>query len=196
MVRKIVLLQVLVNHAVGPVDDRLDLRDALLQLEHADFLARLRLLAAQAGDPALDVQFADRPLHRLDLVDLVVAFDAFDAMLPHLAMPGLEPRSADLSAVDLEVQLEPLGQLIGEAIGLGKEIAGIDHDHGDVGPLLRHHVKQNGGLHPKAGRQHGVGLETLERPAHPLFSRDFFQAGADFAERSFLRLGLKLRQVE
>ncbi len=55
-------------------------------------LARVSaLVAPQAGEPSADPELAQRAAHRLDLVLLVVGFDALDSLIPSLTVPSLLP---------------------------------------------------------------------------------------------------------
>ena len=91
--------------------------------------AALRLVAAQAREPGRDAEFGQRAPHRLGLAQVVVALDALDALLPEPAVARLEPGRRHLRLVDLEVELEPHGQVVDETIRLREEITGVDQDH-------------------------------------------------------------------
>src|SRR5262249_14576111 len=85
VVGEVVTREVVVDVLVVPVDDRVDLEIAVLEAEHAELAPRRRLRAPQPDDPAVRVELGERSLHRLDLVHLVVALDALEALLPQLA---------------------------------------------------------------------------------------------------------------
>ncbi len=168
-------LEVVVHVAIGPVEDRVDLvavrADALHRLDRR---ASPRLLPPQSGKPGPDAEFGECALHRLDLVDLVVALDAGRAVLPQLAVPRLEPGRRRGRAIDPQVEVEPLCERIDEAVGLGKEIAGVDQDDRDARQHPCHEVQRHRGLgaegrreDPRLGQQFrgtpdaGFGAEAL-----------------------------------
>src|SRR5690606_33511227 len=118
VVGKVVLLQVLPHVAVVPVGDRADLQAVAAPLQDRGVRAGGRLAAAQAGEPGAGTQFLQCAPHRLDLAQLVVVVQALHALLPQAPVTRFHPCAADQRAVDLEVELQALAQLVGEAVGL------------------------------------------------------------------------------
>ncbi len=106
MVFQAVLLQILVNGTVVPVDDRQHFKHAALDSQHWQMRPAARLLAAQTGKPGLRIEFFKRAVHRLDFVDLIVFLNAFNALLPQFAVARFLPGRALLRPVDLQIKLE------------------------------------------------------------------------------------------
>src|SRR6185312_7854719 len=102
--------QVMTDIAVAPVGQRMQFPAAMPPFENIDRGAAARLLPAQAGDPAARVQLVQGPLHRLDLAQLVVAIDPGNALLPQAPVARLHACRAERRLVNLEVQLQPLGE--------------------------------------------------------------------------------------
>src|SRR5690606_22355027 len=119
--------QVPADVAVGPVGDGVQLPAVVLALQELDVGAGAALAAAQAGDPGAHAQLGQGALHRLDLAPAVVALLAFDVVFPDAAHARVHPGHADLRAVDLEVEREAVGGFVDEAVGLGEQLAGVDH---------------------------------------------------------------------
>src|SRR3546814_5516459 len=112
--------------AVRPVGQGVQLPASVAQLQEIDARARAGLAAAQPGDPGAHPEFLERALHGLDLAQAVVALQAVRAPLPQPAQAGFHPGDADPGAIDLEVEVQFLGQFVGEAIGLREQVAGVD----------------------------------------------------------------------
>ena len=159
---------------VGPVGDGVELEASVLHLQHLDAAAAAGLATPQAGVPAAHLQFAQRPLHRLDLAQLVVAAQAVAAGFPQAAEARLHPGDADAGTVHPQVQPEQLDQLVGIAVGLREQVAGIDQEYRDVRTRLRQQMQGDRRLHAEAGRQCVRAGQVLQRPgdarlrAHPL----------------------------
>ncbi len=150
MVLQPVLLQILVHRAVIPVDDRQHFEHAALHRQHRQRCPAPGLLAAQAREPGLSVQLFQRPVHRLDLVDLIVFLNALNALFPQLAVARLLPGRAFRRAVNFEVQLELVRQLVNKLVGLREQIAGIGEDHRNVRADPIHQVQADRRLDAKA----------------------------------------------
>ena len=171
VIGQIEFLQVVVNVLVAPVDDRQKLEQAVLQPQHLELAAGVGLTAAQAGKPGPRLQVTQGTLHRLHLVELVVAADTLYSLLPQLAVTGLLPGRRAGGLIDLEVEPQPLGQLVDETIGFRKQIAGIGKNHRYVGLLLGHQMEHDRRLNTEAGGEHRLSVQILQRPAYPLGGR-------------------------
>ncbi|MPN14201.1 hypothetical protein SDC9_161527 [bioreactor metagenome] len=68
--------------------------------------ATARLLTAQTGKPGLRVQLQQCPVHRFDFVDVIVFFNALNALLPQFAIARFLPGRTFLRPVDLQIKLE------------------------------------------------------------------------------------------
>ncbi len=145
-----VLLQVLVNGTVVPVDDRQHLEHAALNGQHRQRGTAAGLLPAQACKPRLRLQLFEGAVHRLDLVDLIVLLNAFHALLPQLAVACFLPRRTLLRTVDLQVQLKLVCQLINELVGLREQVASIGQDHRNIRADLIHQMQADRRLDTKA----------------------------------------------
>src|SRR5690606_41407674 len=97
-------------------------------IEKGDRRAGCALLTPQAREPRVRAELAQSAPHRLDLVLLVVRVEAFEPLVPSLTVTRFLPCRRELGAVDLEVQLQLLRQLVDEAVSLGEEVAGIDQE--------------------------------------------------------------------
>ena len=64
------------------------------------------LFAAKTGKPGLPIQLFQRTIHRLNFVDVIVFLNAFNALLPQLAVARLLPGGAFFRAEDLQVEFE------------------------------------------------------------------------------------------
>src|SRR5688572_659840 len=194
VIRQAVALQVVVHVAVGPVEDRMDLvarrADALDRL---DGRARARLLAPQPGEPGADGKFRERALHRLDFVDLVVALDAGSAVFPEPAVARLDPGRRLHRAVDAQVEVEPLRQLVDEAVSLREEIAGVDQDDRCARQRLCHEMQRHRGLRTEGGRE---DARLRKEFARPLDTRTRRQCAQLCVQRRDIRFGRQARQPE
>ena len=127
--------------------------------------------APQAGHPHARPEFAQRAAHGFDLVQLAVFFKALDALLPELAVERLLTRGGHGRGVDAQIQTEPPGQFLGEAVGLGKKVASVDEDDGNLRIDLRDEVQHHRGLHTEARAEHDMAPEFLQSPPHAIFCR-------------------------
>ncbi|MNV90495.1 hypothetical protein D3C71_1848900 [compost metagenome] len=98
------------------------------------------LFAAQAGEPGLPAQSFQCAVHRLNLVDQVIFFDTFNALLPQFTVAGLLPGGRLLGTKHLQVQLQFVDQLIDKLIGFREQVAGIGEDHRNVRADLIHQM--------------------------------------------------------
>ena len=64
--------------------------------------------------------------------------------------------------VDLQVQVETVGQGIHKLVGFGEEVARVDEDHRDVRPLPGYQVQQHRGLDAEAKGQDVIAGQVLE----------------------------------
>ncbi|SRN34127.1 Uncharacterised protein [Shigella flexneri] len=64
------------------------------------------MFTPQASKPRLRIQFFQRPVHRFDFVDVIVLFNAFNALFPQFAVACFLPGGAFGSAVHFQVELE------------------------------------------------------------------------------------------
>ncbi|VGQ01370.1 hypothetical protein SB00610_04953 [Klebsiella quasipneumoniae subsp. similipneumoniae] len=144
------LLQVLIHCPVIPVDNRQHLEHPALDRQHRKRSPTARLLAAQTGKPRLRVELFQRPVHRFNLVDLIVFLNALNALLPQLAVARLLPGRAFSRAVDLQVQLEFVRPLINKLVGFREQVTGIGKDHRNVRADLVHQVQTHCRLNAKA----------------------------------------------
>ena len=126
--------------------------------------------AAQAREPGLGAELAHGALHRLLLVDPVVLLDPVQALVPELAEPRLLPGRRGIGAEDLQIEVELLGQLVDEMIGLGEEVARIDQDHRDPRQHAVDEVQHDRRLRSEARGQHVRPGQQLERPLDPLLA--------------------------
>ena len=106
--------------AIGPVDDGMNLDASILHSDDFEFFPGAGLRAAQAGQPGAGPEFPERPLHGLDFDELVIAREALETLFPQLTVPGLQPGGRQRGAVNLEVELQAGGQLVGKTIGFRK----------------------------------------------------------------------------
>lgn len=103
VVGQVVLLEVVEDVFVAPVDDRQELEAAALDAEHRQLATAAGLLPAQAGEPGLGPQLTQGAVHRLHLVELVVAGDPLNPLLPQETKSRLLPGRAELGPIDLEI---------------------------------------------------------------------------------------------
>ena len=182
MVRQIVLVQIFADLAVGPFDDRVQFEHAVLALEHRQIFASRRMFAAQTGDPQIGTEFAQRAIHRLDLVDAPVFLESLDTLLPKFAIDGLLPRRRDQRRVDFEIESEFFRQLIGKAVGLGKKITRVDEDHRDLRIEARDQMQHDRSLHSEAGAEDRVAAEFFQGPTHAFGGRPRSQIAVAFGQ--------------
>src|SRR5689334_2294555 len=86
VIRQSVRLQVEINVAVGPVEDRMHLEPAIPHFERIQLRAALGLAATQPGEPGLRAERLQSAAHRLDLADLEIFVEALATLLPELAV--------------------------------------------------------------------------------------------------------------
>ncbi|MNG12519.1 hypothetical protein D3C84_961350 [compost metagenome] len=91
VIGQVKLLEVVEDVLVAPVDDRQELEAAAGDGQHRQLATAARLLPAQAGEPGLGAELPQGPVHGLHLVELVVAGDPLDPLLPQQAEAGLLP---------------------------------------------------------------------------------------------------------
>lgn len=175
VVRQLVRLQVLPHVAIGPVGDGADFVALTALLHDWRLRAAAGLAAAQAGEPGAHVEFVQGAAHRFDLAQVVVLIDADHALFPQAAVARFHPGAADQRAIYLEIELEPFGQGIGEAVGFREQVAGVDQDHRDVRALLAEQMQRHCRLRAEAGRQRRVLRAVLQRPGHAFVGMQAFQ---------------------
>ncbi len=103
VVGEVELLEVVEDILVAPVDHRQELETAALDAQHRQLATAAGLLPAQAGEPGLGPQLTQGAVHRLHLVELVVAGDPLHPLLPQKAKSSLLPGRAELGPIDLEI---------------------------------------------------------------------------------------------
>src|SRR5262249_21942675 len=106
------------------------------------------------------------------LIDAVVLLDAGEPLFPEPAEARLLPCRGHLRAEHLEVELQPPGELINEAVGLGEKIPRVDQYNGDSGAHSRHEVQRNGRLSSEAGSQYMRAGQHLEGERGTLIRRE------------------------
>src|SRR5882672_5986131 len=141
-----VLGEIAVYAAILPIRDRVDLPAAAGPLEIRDLRAALGLVAAQAREPGVDAELAQRAAHRLHFVLLVVGVEAVEALIPTLAVARFLPSRRDLGAIDLEVDLEPCDEVVDEPIGLREQVARVDEQYWNLRVDLRDQMQRYGRL--------------------------------------------------
>src|SRR5437660_2959834 len=154
VVRNLVDVDVGLDALRVPVDERLDLPDAVA-LRPLDLLrvrARRRLLAPDARDPG--VVAGESSLERLDLADVAAAV--------RLGLPEPvgwidRPERPQLEAVPLH---EPVARLV----GFGEQHERVELDNGDVELELADHVDEHRALTLPRARQAHLVAELLVRP--------------------------------
>ncbi len=151
VVGELELLEVVEDILVAPVDHRQELEAAALDAQHRQLATAAGLLPAQAGEPGLGAELTQGAVHRLHLVELVVAGDPLHPLLPQNAKSRLLPGWAELGPVDLQVEGETLGQLVDKAVGLGEEITGIGQHYRHVGPFATYQMEHQRRLNTEAG---------------------------------------------
>jgi len=97
--------------------------------------------------------------------------------------------AAEISAVDTNVQLQPFGHFVDEAIRLGKQVSGVDQDDGDRRNDARCQAQHHRRLGAKA-RAEDERVAKLERsPADALLGgyagKPPFAAAASTAAETF-----------
>ena len=80
-------------------------------------------------------------------------------------MTGFHVGRAECGLIDLEVEFEAFGQIVGEEIGFFVEVAGVDEDDGDIGDDLSGQMEHDGGLNAEAGGEYEAAGESLVGPA-------------------------------
>ena len=81
--------------------------------------------------------------------------------------------------IDLQIQPEAIGEVVDEAVGFRKKVAGIDEDHRDPRPDLRGEVQEHGRLGAEARGHAQLFAEMAEGPLDPLLRGGRFEtAGA------------------
>ncbi len=175
MVFKIVLLQIVMNLTVVPVDNRQHLEHAALHAEHRQIRTTAGLIAPQPGEPGLRAQRLQRAVHRLNLVHLVILFNAFHALLPQLAVARFLPGCRGFGAEHLQIQAQLIRQLIDKTVGFRKEIAGIGKDNRNIGHLPRDQMQRHRRLNAETRREHKGARQVFQRPADARLRRAFFQ---------------------
>ena len=168
MIRQPVLAEVFAHLPVGPVDDRMNFEHPVLAFDHGQIFAGRGMLAAQSGHPNAGPQFLQCTVHRLDFVQATVFLEPLDPLLPKFSVKRLLTRRGQQRRIDLQIQPQLFRQLGGKPVSLGKKIAGIDKDDGNLRVDPGDQMEHDGRLHPKARAQRGMTAELLERPAHAL----------------------------
>ena len=79
------------------MQDGVELDAAILTIDAPKPRTMLGLLGAHTGHPSLGAKLANRPLHRLDFVDLEVALHAVLSLFPELPVQRFL-RAGDISA--------------------------------------------------------------------------------------------------
>ncbi|MNE29253.1 hypothetical protein D3C80_1227280 [compost metagenome] len=97
------LLQILINRTIIPVDNRQHFEHAALNAQHRQAGATAGLLATQTRKPRFHIQLFKRPVHRLDFVDVIVFLNALNALLPQFAVARFLPRRTLFCAINLQV---------------------------------------------------------------------------------------------
>ena len=187
MVGQVVLLQVVIDLPIAPVEDGIDLPNLVLLFEEGPFLPRTGLLPTQTGEPCGGPELGDRTVHRLDFIHLVVALQTVQSLFPEPPMEGFQMGRREVGTIDFEIDLEPISEGLGEAVGLGEEVAGIDEDNGNIGCCRGDQMEHDGALHPEAGGEYkGVAVLT-KGPAYPVLRRESGQIGGRHRCRAFCR---------
>src|SRR3989440_7672770 len=161
VVRDLVDVDVGLDALRVPVDERLDLPDAvpLAPLDAARTGPRRRLLPADAGDPG--VVAGERTLQRLDLPDLAAVLRR---QLPWTVRRVDWPERRELEAVALD---QPVARLV----RLGEEHHRVDLDDVHVEPEFGDHVDEDGALPLPRAREAEPVAELLRRPPQHLLGR-------------------------
>src|SRR5690349_24018186 len=100
----------------------MELPASVAQFEKIDRAARRGLGAAQARDPRACSDFSQGTLHRLDLAQTVVALQSVEALFPEAAKACFHPRHANRRTIDLQVQAQSFGQIVGKTVCLRKQV--------------------------------------------------------------------------
>src|SRR2546421_5232641 len=161
VVRDLVDVDVGLDALRVPVDERLDLPDAvpLAPLDAARTGPRRRLLPADAGDPG--VVAGERTLERLDLPNVAALVGA---RLPETVRRVDWPERRELEAVALD---QPVARLV----RLGEEHHRVDLDDVHVEPEFGDHVDEDGALPLPRAREAEPVAELLRRPPQHLLGR-------------------------
>src|SRR5437868_5083753 len=179
VVRDLVDVDVRVHALRVPVDERLDLPDvvALAELDALRVLAREALLAADAGDPRVEI--LQRALERLHLAHVAAAVGVRLPQVRPLLLVLLGDGD-DLRPDEVEPVL--LDQPLARVVRLAEEEPRVELDDGDVDAELGHHVHEHRRLLlPRAGEaklvaEALVGPEEALLRAHRLDVRKLEQA--------------------
>ena len=168
VVREVVLMDVVPDVALGPVRERVQLPEpeALVPAELRGLGATAGVLAADAGDPAVDGR--ERPAHRLDLAHAAagvgVALPELVAVLGRLLLEG---------QVVEAVELDPLvlGEAVAGLVGLREEDVGVEVEEARLGLILARHVRGHRARFLERAGDVEALVEGLEHPLERLARR-------------------------
>src|SRR5690606_258862 len=121
MIRKVVGAHVAMHRLVVPVQDRMDLVNAVLELDSTQRRTIRILRAAETGNPRPRRELAKRAVHRLYFVDLLIELERALISFPQAAIERLLSRRGHQGRVHAKVEIEALFELFGKSIGFRKE---------------------------------------------------------------------------
>ena len=177
MMGKLVLMEEQIHLCIRPIQNGIDFECSLLLLRERPVLTGIGLRTAQAADPNISADFAERAVHWLDFCQKRVAIRAFLAVLPEISPQRLDAGGGNGGLIDAVIEREFLHQLFGVAIGLGKEESGINGDHGNFGRVIVDEFQHHRSLQTEARACDEAAAESLVQQLETL-------AGAQIRELS------------
>ena len=176
VVRQVALPDVRPDLVARPVGERSDLPDAFaarVRLGLADLGTGRRLVAAKAGDPAVDRR--ERAPERLDLPDVAALAPVLDRVVEEVQALGQDHLldSDRVGEVHLDVDAVAAPDLVHQVVGLLRQAAGVEREHSRAWLELGHEVDEDGVLGAEGRRERqpvpadGVECRSAGPRSHP-----------------------------
>src|SRR6266853_2072378 len=159
VVGEVVLVDVRPDLVSGPISQRGDLGEAFMRgigRNDRRFLARWRLVPAQAGDPR--VVSRQRAGQRPRLAHVAAQAPHVCGLVEEVRAMGRDHlvQIVGVGRDDLDVDPVAVADAVDHVVGLLREAAGVQGEHGHVGPDARGHVDKDGRLGLEAGHDHDL----------------------------------------
>src|SRR5579875_1588402 len=171
MVRDVMLPNVGEDLLFHPVSQGIDLNDAaviMVELDLADIRSGCPLIAAEAGNPRIEIR--QHPAERFDLADLAAGQAILHRFVEeiHAVLANKRLQELGIRGIDLDLDAVVLADAVDHLVGLGGQPPGIDREDAHLRIDPPGHIQDGHAVHLKARADGDPRAKGLQRPANDL----------------------------